>query len=264
MKKFLKLHRSFFLHTKGHVFLLHKNTGKVIIGVFLCFFISIFFIPSFSFALGNIFFGSIPSLYNVKLAQILYKRAAYPLFPKSTPRYAHHQLSSAYFVQGDLNNALDEAKEELKIYPDDIKAYYLIGLTLGYMNKNYEAIDVFSQYIEKNPGTWAGRNDKAWLQFKIGDIEGAIETIEPVAQNFKFTPWIQNTYCALLINKKERSDDARIVCNNAKELIYKMTKNDWGWAYPGNDPRIYETGLEGMKKSIDANVSILENRRIAR
>lgn len=124
------------------------------------------------------------------------------------------------------------------------------------MNREIEAIDAFTKYIKARPETWAGRNDKAWLQFRIGDIDGAITTLEPVVNNFKYTPWVQNTYCALLIAKK-RYKDAKEPCNDAKIAVDKMTDKDWGHAYPGNDPRIYNDGLEAMKLSINQNLELI-------
>lgn len=236
-----------------------ENRGKILAGVVICTTLAVFLIPSFSFALGNIFFGRVGPLYNVKLAHFLFKQSAYPLFPKLLPRYAHHQLSRTSFIQGNMYAALDEAETELRIYPDDTATYYILGLTYGYMDRTHEAIDAFSQYIETHPGTWAGRNDKAWLQFRVGDIDGALQTIEPIAQNFRYTVWVQNTYCALLLNKG-RFAEAETACNYAKEAIDKMTEKDWGHAYPGNDPRIYGTGLQAMKTSIEQNMKLIKDK----
>lgn len=233
-----------------------KHLKGIVISVFLCIVFSIFLVPSFSFSLGNIFFGGIGPLYNLKIANLLYKSSVNPLFSKLPPHYAHHQLSRTYFIEGKLNEALDEAKKELEIYPEDTSSYYILGLTYGYMGRTHEAIDAFSKYIETHPETWAGRNDKAWLQFRIGDIDGALKTIKPVVDNFRYTVWVQNTYCSLLINKKDFIT-AKKYCNYAKEAVDKMKEKDWGHAYPGNDPRIYGTGLGAMKMSIEQNLELL-------
>ncbi|MCR4276067.1 MAG: hypothetical protein NUV90_01650 [Candidatus Parcubacteria bacterium] len=221
--------------------------------------VAIFSVPSLTLSSGDIFFGGVKPLYHVRVAQFFYKRSAYPLFSKLPPRYAHHQLSRTYFIQGRLGSALDEAKKELEIYPDDTATYYLLGLTYGYMNREREAIDAFSAYIETHPGTWAGRNDKAWLQFRIGDIDGALQTIEPIADTFRDTAWVQNTYCALLMNK-ERFADAERACLYAKEAVDTMTEKDWGRAYPGNDPRVYGTGLQAMRDSIEQNLELIHKK----
>lgn len=219
--------------------------------------LTIIITPSFSYSAGEVFFGGFRQLYHLKIAKFLYTRAAYPFFSIKEPPYAHHQLSRVYFIKGDSNAALEEAKKELEVYPNNTSTYYILGLTYGYMNRTHEAIDAFSKYIETHPDTWAGRNDNAWLQFRIGDIDGAIKTIEPIAENFRYTAWVQNTYCALLINKKDYKE-AKKRCGYAKDAVDKMSPNEWGRAYPGNDPRIYEAGLQSMNKSISQNLYLIE------
>lgn len=218
--------------------------------------------PRFIFHTGNVFFGDVPVLYNLNFAHFFFKHAAYPLLRREPAPYAHYQLSRTYFIRGELFSALDEAKAELSAYPNHSGTYYILGLTYGYMNRNHEAIDAFSQYIETHPGTWAGRNDKAWLQFRIGDIDGALATMEPISENFPYTPWVQNTLCALLLNKEDRHADAEKACLRARDSIDKMTASDWGRAYPGNHPQIYENGLQSMRKSVEQNLVILSARRV--
>lgn len=236
-----------------------RNIGKIFISGFLLLILAVYLVPALSFDAGNIFFGGVKSLYNVQLAQFFYIRSSNPLFRQLPPRYAHHQLSRTYFIQGRLDEALDEAKKELEIYPDDTATYYILGLTYGYMNREKEAIDAFSKFIETHPNTWAARNDKAWLQFRIGDIDGAIETIKPATEMVRNNPWVQNTYCALLINKKDFAG-AEESCLLAKEAVSAMTEESWGRAYPGNDPRIYSTGLSAMKISIEQNLNLIKTR----
>lgn len=212
--------------------------------------------PSINYKIGNIFFGKIPKLYNLTLANFFFVESAYPIFGNAYP-YAHYQLSRTYFIKGRLDTALSEAEKELKLYPENTRTYYILGLTYGYMNREKEAIEAFSKFIELYPDTWAGRNDKAWLQFRIGDIDGALETIKPMA-NLE-NPWIQNTYGTILMNKK-RYKEARTAFNLAKKLADNMTESSWGYAYPGNDPRIYWTGLMAMKNSIENNLKLLEGK----
>ncbi|OGN16420.1 MAG: hypothetical protein A3B99_02840 [Candidatus Yanofskybacteria bacterium RIFCSPHIGHO2_02_FULL_44_12b] len=124
------------------------------------------------------------------------------------------------------------------------------------MNREREAIDAFAMFIEYKPESWAARNDRAWLQFRIGDIDGALETIEPVV-TITNNPWVQNTYGTLLMNK-ERYKEARTAFENAKLAVDWMTEASWGRAYPGNDPRIYATGLQAMKTSIANNLKLVD------
>jgi predicted Zn-dependent protease len=126
------------------------------------------------------------------------------------------------------------------------------------MNQEKNAIEAFSRYIDTHPNTWAGRNDKAWLQFRIGDIDGAIQTLEPVVKNDPNNIWVQNTYCALMINKRDFVN-AKKACDNAKRIADVMTEEMWGTAYPGNDPRVYGDGLQAIKKSLQENIKLITN-----
>ncbi len=248
------------IHNKKYLLkFIYKNLGIFFV-IFLTMIMSgIYTIPYISFKVGNVFFGDIKLLYNINIAQMLYKRSVNPVFSQPVPQYAHHQLSRTYFIQGKLYTALKEAKKELELYPNSIATYYILGLTYGYINKEYDAINAFSIYIEANQKAWAPRNDKAWLQFRIGDIDGAIKTLGPVVETHPYNVWVQNTYCVLMINKRELIL-AKNACQKAKHVAEAMTEKSWGIAYPGNDPRIYGTGLQAMRLSIDNNLAIIEEK----
>ena len=229
---------------------IYLSVGLFITGTLLL----VLLLPNTYFKLGNIFFGDIPALYNLNLAQRFYIMAAYPMVGKA-PLFAHYQLSRTYFIQGNLLDALDEALNELILYPENDRTYYIIGLTYGYMNREHEAIGAFTKFIKKNPSSWAARNDKAWLQFRIGDITGGLETIEPVST--LVNPWVQNTYGTLLMNAG-RPKEAEQAFLRASEIIGKYSNESWGNAYPGNDPRIYDNGLASMQQSITSNLQLLQ------
>lgn len=244
--------------TLTHKILLKKNYLFRLLSSFVFTFLFLITTPILSLKIGNIFFFSVPRLYNATFANFFYTYAAYPLLGESVP-YAHHQRSRVLFVQGKLDAALLEANKELSLYPENTETYYLLGLTYGYLQQNSKAIESFTSFIESHPDTWAGRNDKAWLQFRTGDIMGSFETIEPVAITQTTNPWVQNTYCAILINLG-KFKEAKIACERAKKTIDGMPKEIWGKAYPGNDPRIYEKGLLATKFSINENLTIINNK----
>ncbi len=212
-------------------------------------------IPSVHRKVGDIFFGSVPVLYNVTFAQFFYTYATNPLIGTSAP-YAHHQLSRTYFIQGKFTPALEQAQKELEEYPNHWNTYYIIGLTLGYMDREEEAVEAFGKFIEHKPESWAARNDRAWLQFRIGDIDGALATLEPVV-TLTTNPWIQNTYGTILLNKK-RYTEAKQAFEYARISADLLTEDLWGNAYPGNDPRVYSVGLEAMRTSIKENLRLID------
>ncbi len=250
---------------KAKIHYLSKKRYKYIKGLSfllaLSFVFFVLFIPKTSYKIGNFFFGEYgSSFYNINLAQLFYTHATHPLLPIAPPQYAHHQLSRTYFIQGHLRTALNEAKKELALYPNSTKTYYILGLTYAYMHLEEKGIEAFTKYIEAHPLTWAGRNDKAWLQFRIGDIFGAINTMSPLAHTQPGNPWVQNTYCALMISTKNYND-AEKHCLQAKEAVGLLTVEAWGKAYPGNDPRIHDTGPLATKKSIELNLNLIHKHR---
>lgn len=234
----------------------HKIYRGLIVS--LCFFwiaiIILLLFPQNQYRAGNVFFGDFPALYNLRIAQAFFTGASYPLIG-SAPVFAHYQLSRTYFIEGDLYQALVEAQNELKLHPENSRTFYILGLTYGYMNQEEKAINAFSKFIDAYPDSWAARNDKAWLQFRIGDIEGALETIEPVSH--LDNPWVLNTYGTLLLNSGQLQESKEVLLH-ALNIVQKLTADDWGRAYPGNDPRIYEVGLGEMRASIEDNLRILD------
>jgi tetratricopeptide (TPR) repeat protein len=204
--------------------------------------------------LGDAFFGDVQSLYNVGIAQLFYEGAVrFDREDGVAPPYAYYQLSRTYFIQGDFDTALAYAYKELEHHPSHLHTYYIIGLTLGYMDREEEAIEAFGKFIEYKPESWAARNDKAWLHFRIGDIDGGLDTIIPAAQAHPENPWVMNTFGVLLMNEGQYAT-AENALRQALLSAETMTEADWGMAYPGNAPEIYGTGLEAMRTSIRENL----------
>lgn len=235
----------------------HQFIKVFFVGILVVFVLfALFFLrPTVQYRVGNIFFGEFPALYNVRLAQYFFTYAAYPVFGESSI-FAHHQLSRTYFIQGKLEISAHEALMEIELFPENKRTYYILGLTYGYLNREEEAIEAFSEFIKEYPESWAARNDKAWLQFRIADVEGALATLEPVStlQN----PWVQNTYGTILLNLNQNIE-ARKAFLIADKIVSSMSEEEWGKAYPGNDPRVYKIGLSAMKNSIKENLQLLDS-----
>lgn len=211
--------------------------------------------PSTHLRVGNLFFGEVPKLYNLKLAQAFFTYSAVPMLG-TPPKYANYQLSRTYFIEGKLNTALELANKEIELHPNNYRTYYILGLTAGYLNREIEAIEYFSKFIEHHPFSWAARNDKAWLQFRVGDVEGGLQTLVPLKE--LNNPWIQNTYGTLLLNINDISG-AKAAFKKAESIVSGMTETEWGGAYPGNDPRIYTVGLSAMRTSIANNLELIDS-----
>ncbi len=208
-------------------------------------------------SLGNHFFGGNQKLYNINIAEYIYKDALHYDNINNTPSpYAHHQLSRVYFVKGELVRALEEINQELYYYPDHYKSHYIKGLILGFMNREKEGVEEFSLFLKTQPNSWAAHNDKAWLQWRDGDTGGALATIREVGKGYTTNPWIANTFGVMLYNNKQYKE-ALVVLNRGKVLADRMTLSDWNKGYPGNDPRIYAQGLEEMRASFNKNIELV-------
>lgn len=240
---------------------LSKYKKLLLIGTTGLFTFCITLSPAIHYKTGNLFFGDVPQLYNITLAQFFFTRATSPILGK-IPEGAHYQLSRTYFIKGNLQASVEYAKKELELYPKNIRTYYILGLTYGYMNREEEAIASFATFIKHNPKSWAARNDKAWLEFRVGDIDAALATVGPVSHDTS-NAWVQNTYGTLLLNKK-RYLEARSAFQSAQKVVNSMTEESWGMAYPGNDPRIYKTGLAATRKSIEVNLKLVEQKILSK
>lgn len=203
--------------------------------------------------LGNFFFGESDFFYNTQIAQTVYSHAIKFESRPLPPPYAYYQLSRTYFIEGQFDTALELAEKELEYYPEHVHTNYILGLTLGYMHREQEAIEAFGKFLEYKPESWAARNDKAWLHFRIGDITGAMETIIPAAQEHPTNPWVMNTFGVLLMNQG-LVEEAERALMQAKMNAEAMDEEGWGMAYPGNSPEIYGEGLVAMRASIAANL----------
>lgn len=171
------------------------------------------------------------------------------------PQWANHQLARIDFVSGDFPSAMKHINEELANYPDNLNAYYIKGLILGFTANTHEAIQVFEYYTSKT-STWAGHNDLAWLYFKIGDYKNAFKTIDKIHKQNPNNIWVLNTRAISLYNLK-RYKEAKIDIDNALANYKTFTPERWGASYPGNDPSIYSEGYEQMGKSLEANKTLI-------
>ena len=204
--------------------------------------------------------------YNIKIAKAAYTAMSWPMpmitLPSGqqitngkSPQWANHQLARIAFVSGDFPKAMKHIDEEIGNYPDNLNAYYIKGLILGFTANNHEAIEVFKYYTSKT-STWAGHNDLAWLYFKIGDYTNTLQIIDKIKDYYPNNIWILNTRAISLYNLK-RYKEAKIDIDNALINYKTFTPELWGASYPGNDPSIYSEGYEQMGKSLEANKALI-------
>ncbi len=208
--------------------------------------------PNLFLEIGNSSFGH-GGKYDIQKAEMAYVRAItlYPDFKE-----AHYQLGRIHFINGKFHQVLAEMNEVLRIDPEFRKAYYMYGLINGYQGDLDAAVWGFSEFIKRDDFNWAGYNDLAWIYFKKGDYQKTKETALEGLRHAERNPWLSNIYGVALLNLGEE-EKAQEALQIALEESEKMSPNDWGIAYPGNNPEIYATGLQQTRDVIRYNLFLL-------
>lgn len=210
--------------------------------------------PDLFLEIGNGYFGH-GKTYDVKRAEMAYTRAL-----EIRPDFleAHYQLGRIHFINGKFTSALAEIDTVLRIDPNFKKAYYMHGLINGYKGDLDAAIWGFSEFIKRDDFNWAGYNDLAWIYFKKGDYQKMKEVAEKGLIHAERNPWLNNIYGTALMNLGEK-DSAKKAFRVALEESNTMSAEDWGQAYPGNNPEIYSRGIEETRSVIKHNLTLLES-----
>jgi len=102
--------------------------------------------------------------------------ALYPLDPE-----AHRNLASAYRDSGDLDNAIRELKEVIKIDPDSASTYGNLVLWLVRNNAPQEALDIYKKAKEVRhlaiPGAEFGLGMALWNLEKVADAQAQFDVL---------------------------------------------------------------------------------------
>jgi tetratricopeptide (TPR) repeat protein len=170
---------------------------------------------------------------------------------------AHYQLARIYFIRGDSYLAEVEIHKELELYPDFKRSYYVRGLIYGYSGRLSEAAADFKTFLEWKPHSWAAHNDLAWVYFRAGKYAEARDTARAGLNIAPNNPWLLNSLGVALLNTGDKQG-AKTAFTQALASVSAMSPEDWGKAYPGNDPAIYREGFSKMKESIQSNLELLD------
>ena len=241
-----------------------KNTKVLIMTLVVLLLVCVAFWNRYTmyYIIGNTAFASPVlgfSFYNIETAEKYLTLASYAPSPRE---WTNYQISRINFVKGDFQRAEYFANKELELYPNNCRTHYIRGLTYGYIERIDAAIADFERFNICFPYTWAGTNDLAWFYFRKGDTKKVITLIDDTLkhnENAATSPWLQNTYGVALMNEG-RYLEADGAFRFALYLANNMTEEDWGKAYPGNNPLIYGEGLVAMKKTIANNITLLEKK----
>lgn len=202
------------------------------------------------FDIGNYYFGG--GDYDLNKSEKYYKKA---LELNDSLKSLHYQMARLYFIKNNLSLARDEINKEIELYPDFKRSYYVRGLINGYDNKLEDAEEDFLEFLKWNKESWAGYNDLAWVYFRTGDYEKVLTTADVGLKYYPESVWLLNSKGVALLNLGQKKE-AKEVLIKALNIAENMSVDEWGVAYPGNNPEIYSEGLLAMKESIKRNINL--------
>jgi len=205
------------------------------------------------FDMGNYYFGE--GDYDLDKSDKYYKKA---LYVDNSLERLHYQMARLYFIKNELSRARYEINKELELYSEFKRSYYVRGLINGYDNKLEEAEVDFVEFLKWKKESWAGYNDLAWVYFRMGDYKKVLATADSGLKYYPDSVWLLNSKGVALLNLG-RNDEARSILKNALFTAENMDVSEWGVAYPGNNPDIYNNGLDAMKESIKRNIDLIDN-----
>jgi len=203
-----------------------------------------------AFEIGNYFFNG--GAYDLDAAERAYRKARDIDAELLGPRY---QLARVAFLRVNFYDALRLAKEELALHPEFKRTHYLLGLIYGYSGSYELASREFLAFLEWDPKSWAAHNDLAWVYFASGDFVRADEAARSGLEYYPANPWLLLSRGTALLNL-EKKKEAEEVLLAAQAAARTLTADDWGRAYPGNDPALYSRGLLEMRNVIERNLAL--------
>lgn len=215
-----------------------------------------------AFSWGEGYFGGQRG-YNLECARYAYNRAIN--LDMTVNNRVWYQFGRTDFLMGNFNAALNKFDKQVEFFGEELpNVYYMIGLTNGYNarkegNKEdwQKAEEAFRHYIELDPVSPWARTDLSWIYFAQGKYEEMKPVLEKGLETHFTHPWLLNMYGLALLNTNERQK-AHEHFVLALQEANKLTREDWGNAYPGNNPNSLAEGLAEMKSSIQKNIEISE------
>lgn len=216
------------------------------------------------FLLGQYYFNHGPDAdgtYDIKLARHYYEEAL--LDNPIGDNWAWYQLGRIDFLEGNFDAAIYKFNKQIEHFEDQQPSvYYMLGLTHGYRARREGreedwplAADYFSRYLEHDADSPWARVDMAWVYFSQGRFEEMKPILEAGLATHGDNPWLLNMYGLALLNTGHKEEAERSF-SAALEGAEKLTAEEWGLSYPGNDPSAWSEGLEEFRAAIEANLDL--------
>jgi len=199
--------------------------------------------------------------YDVVCARAGFERAL-EIDPKGS-MVAWHQLGRLDFLQGSFTAALMKFDTQISYFGDEVPSvHYMKGLTYGFRARYTGSADDwvraeegFRAYLALDPSSPWARTDLAWVLFSEGKFQEMKVPLEEGLLENPNHPWLLNMYGLALLNTDDR-EGALLYFKAAQHFANGLTLEDWGNAYPGNDPTMWGQGLKNMKDAIEKNLTL--------
>lgn len=207
-------------------------------------------------ALGQDHFSSHnPRMYDIEKASVFFEEAYRR--DANLPE-VNHELARMAFLRSDFETAMKYIDRELELYGETSpSSYYVRGLIEGYYGFYDAAVRDYTRYLEHDPNNWAGVNDLAWVLLKAHRALEAAHVTGEALNQFPDNAWLLNSNATALFEIGEMKQ-ALIKARASVVAAESVTAKEWLVAYPGNDPKIAEAGVQALRKSAINNVQTIE------
>lgn len=199
--------------------------------------------------------------YDLKKARYYYEKVI--LSDPKDNALVWHQLGRIDFLEGDFDAALYKFGKQFEYFGNLIyNTYYMVGLTYAYKARETNdeadwtgAEIAFKNFLNFEPNNPWARTDLSWIYFAQGKYADMYVLLNHEVENHPDHPWILNMY-GLALRNIGRKEEAKEYFTRAAKLAENMTEEDWGKAYPGNNPKYWQDGLEEFRDAIEHNDSL--------
>lgn len=217
--------------------------------------------PETLYLLGDYYF-TVKEVYNIDCARLAFTKALKQGGPFSA--WLLHQSGRIDFLQSRYGDAIYKFEQEINLFGEEIpNVYYMLGLTYAFMAMDHgkpeawiESEKQFKKYLEFDPSSPWAHTDLSWVLYSQEKFSEMEEVTTEGLSSHKFHPWLLNMHGLALMNQGEYLE-ALSFFEKAEDEAFSLTPEQWGIAYPGNDPRLYEVGLEEFRSAITTNIEIV-------
>jgi len=120
-------------------------------------------------------------------------------------------IVTAQWRSGKRDDAIATLVAWLKRYPKDFAARFQLGNLYLELKRYPDARDQFADIVKRAPGSVLGRNNLAWTEFLMGDLDSALTDIEAADKIAPNTPAILDTLGRVLLGKGDLRRAIRIL-----------------------------------------------------